>query len=195
MAMISVRDQILLEVALKENSPLSIPEECQSNSRVIKKILGYVPRAIPEFAKLSDAELKVISDSTAYLLRPDTLLTNPLDMEDLYSIRPTIQFGKRPTEVAFRNNPDDIFPNCMLEDTLEGWAVGGEFFRCYNAVMTWGDAMTRKVTDKGSQFLAYTMADVTGYLLIPDYLEPYTYTPEELAKYYKRIKGSLGEDR
>src|SRR3989344_5425367 len=183
---VSIRDTERLRLALGIGEPLLWPLECRHNALVIKTLLGYVPKVLPGFANLSDDEVQLVADSTAYLLRPDMIINSngpcfpPL-------LRGTVQLGIRDGKVHLRKNPEILNPDWKLDREDPSRDNGAEFFRCYEAIMEWAPKIQRKITTEGPFTAAFPMADVTAYLLTPNDLEPYEYGGEELRKFNETI--------
>lgn len=197
---VSVRDTRPLEGRLKKGKELDdiLPEECKHNSKVIYEILGYVDRVLPEFKSVSDRERKIIADSVSYLMRTDIIIPARFAFGPTYLLDETI--NKVPAEekaklkipISLKNDPEQLNPKWKLPDTDEYINKGAEFFRCYSGVMSWIRTLYDKLDPENHSLTpAFKMADVTAFLVNPDNLIDYSYTPEEIIKFHETLEREM----
>jgi hypothetical protein len=185
---VSVRNLITLVEQINSEGIGSIvfPQECEKNSKIIKNILGYVPKVLPNFSKFDEQDITHISNLSAYTLRPDLVLCPGVLFGPPY-LRPTIQIGKKTDTISLRNNPEDLHPDFRLENTETNRRIGAEFFRSYCGAFEMLNLTKnidlRKVSGEGSMSIAFSMADVTAYLLNPNDLTVYTYEKGEIGNF------------
>ncbi|MDE1761632.1 MAG: hypothetical protein KGH59_02455 [Candidatus Micrarchaeota archaeon] len=188
---ISIRDYRPLEDALRSGKIMKLDAQCTHNSNVIREILRYAPRVLPQFGSLSDGEVRQIADSVAYLMRTDIIKAgafafgpmpfqgNPKrsKVSGTVHIRAEVEALSPDFEIPYENNPRAN--------------MAGELFRCYVATQTWMSLTERLDPKHRSLAPSFKLADLTAHLIETDDLVDYVYTAEEIAQYRKALSGEL----
>jgi hypothetical protein len=190
---VSVRDARGLEQSIRAGEKIILPVECIHNSNVIEYVLGFAHTLVPEMSQLTKSDVKQIADTVAYLLRPDTILSNQpgIIFPPYLPEQPIPQIaGEDGQKYHLRNNPQDLHSDFKIPD--EYTSIGAELFRCYAATLAWTPGLKEKLGSlNNSMTPAFALADATAYLLFPLDLHDYAYTRAERERYQKIIQEEL----
>lgn len=202
---VSVYDTEVLEEKLRQGQGINLPEECRYNSEVIYQILQHGYRVLPEFSSLSDDEVRTLADSVAYMMRTDIIIPQRFSfgiMRLPEKIVPNV-YDINNVYVTLRNDPDILSPEWELlyyfRDSLqekelnECDTVACEFFRCYSAVTAWMGLRKKLDPVRRSLDPEFKLAQMTAFLLCPDNLVDYQYTPEDIEKFNNILEREILE--
>lgn len=193
---VSIRDCEALEKRLKEGKESNLPKECKSNSDIIYEILQHAYRVLPNFKLLADSEVRQIADVVAYMMRTDVLKSGaaPFGCIPLPDTRIPKIAGEDGIKVHLKNNPTELSPEWELENINEYLTIGAELFRCYAGAIDFIPKLYDKLDpEKHSLAPAFTLADMTAFLLSPSDLVDYEYTPEEIRKFHETLDREMEE--
>jgi len=187
---ISIRDTRYLENILKEGKEINLPQECKYNSEVIYGLLQYADKVLPRFKFLPNKEIRKISDSVAYLIRPDLIKQVG---HSLFGIQPLPEvmfpmiYGEDGIKVHLRNNPNELSEDWDFH-AGEYMNVGQELFRCYATTISWIPRMHEILDPENHSFQpAFKLSDMTTFLLVPNDLTDYKYSQDEIDKFDKSL--------
>jgi hypothetical protein len=195
---VSVRDVKPLEYALRNNTSLSIPEECNHNADVIWGILGYAPKVIPDFKSLDDNVIFRMAQSVAYLMRPDIVISGYLGLvgPNPFNKPQGVPMPGQKRSITFRNDPSTLYEGFQIKrSTMDDrdFARGAELFRCYSATLIFSDLTSKLRHSPNSMGVAYELADMTVHLLTPTDLDHYFYSPELIATFNNKLEREAEE--
>ncbi|MBI4148320.1 hypothetical protein HY490_03450 [Candidatus Woesearchaeota archaeon] len=175
---------------------LQMPEECRKNSAVLRELLQFAPRVLPEFSTLTEDEVASLADAVAYAMRTDLVLRGTSCWQGMFQPGgPTIQprYGEDGLRAHLRNSPDVLNSGWRMPRDVPDEVVyrGAELFRCYAYAIQFMPGLKEKLG--GSYQAAFPLADLTAYLLNPRDLVDYTYTREELDRFRESLARDLSE--
>ncbi len=202
----SIRDVSELEKKVK--GTFEFPEECKHNAEVIRNILGYANRVIPEFVNIPNEEVREISEMVAFVMRTDLIIR--IGEYEIIGPKPLFH-GRIPTNSTnqevlgvLANDPNRLYPGWSLMKDEEHnipnfWTFynrANEFGRCYGFILNKFFPKTREMLG-ASQYGGipeYRLADLTAYLLDINDLDDYRYTSKETRRFHERLLGAWREE-
>ncbi|HLC78339.1 MAG TPA: hypothetical protein VJH92_04400 [Candidatus Nanoarchaeia archaeon] len=191
---VSIRNFGILREGYEQTGKIPVSEEIKHNSDVIKNVLQYAPRILPRFLLLDENEVGNVSDSVAYLMRTDSIITNRMGIGPSFhdgSRRPVI-YGEDGVKFHLLNNPSDL--RLEFELPKEYWNRGGEFFRCYSATFDLMTSLKDKLSPEGRLFaISFPLADLTAYLLDTRDLVDYNYNKTEIDSFNSKLARQMNE--
>ena len=188
---VSVRDVKPLDVALKTNQPIPLPQECRHNAAVFEQLLlKYGPRVLPSFSNLSSQDTRTIAESVAYLVRPD-LIKSGLILLGPNPVDPLTKplYGEDGELVHLANDPSSLSPEFRLLSGSPLCPQGAEFFRCYAGTFNSAKRILGTLGfGSGDCYKpSWPRADMAAYLLDPRDLSDYRYGSGEVRKFHDTL--------
>ena len=191
---VSVRDTALLDNCLSTNQPINLPRECIHNSELLQKIIPFAKPLLPRIDALDEQTIKKIADGVAYLLRTDFIVAEGIWLPPFLA-EPRRSLHGEDGVPHFLNKPDTIRSDWKLPEEYKDRGAA-EFYRCYNGVLTELKEVRKVIAsttrDSGSSHCAaFSLANVTAFLLNPDDLVDYRYTTEERKEYEETLDSQM----
>jgi hypothetical protein len=191
---VSVRNLGVWRESYEQTGKIPTSPEMKHNSAVIMNVLQYAPRVLPRFSLLNNGEVENISDSVAYLMRADMIIRNRTGFGPSFhdGTRRPIIYGEDGVKFHLLNNPSDLNPNFEIpERYMNG---GGEFARCYSGTFDLMTDLRDRLSPEGGLYsIAFSLADLTAYLLDSRDLRDYTYNKTEIDSFNSKLVKELSE--
>lgn len=200
-----IRDCKELESRLRNGQELELPEECEHNSRVIYHLLQYADKAVPECLALSDQEIRTMAKSMAYIMRTDIIKSGISAIGPVPYLKGlTDSFGDYNNvgvKINLRNDPNELNekwelpePPSELNDSQD-WEIEKQFNRSvYLGSYVWKIADWMGLWDRLPYIdTALRIGDVLAFLLNPNDLVDYNYSPREIQKFHEVLEEQIKE--